>query len=47
MQKRVLIVEDEPGIRLLLNEILKKEGHEVMQATTGKEALEKNSNIIL
>lgn len=41
MQKRVLIVEDEPGIRLLLNEILKKEGHEVMQATTGKEALEK------
>ncbi|MFX3617584.1 MAG: response regulator [Sporolactobacillus sp.] len=38
--KRVLVVDDQYGIRLLLNEILKKEGLEALLASTGQQALE-------
>ncbi|MGE7690678.1 response regulator [Lysinibacillus sp. NPDC097214] len=37
--KRVLIVDDQPGIRLLLNEVLKKEGYGTYLAANGMEAL--------
>ncbi len=36
---RVLIVEDEPGIRLALSGLLRREGYEVAQASDGREAL--------
>jgi DNA-binding NtrC family response regulator len=35
---RVLIVEDEPGIRLALSGLLRREGYEVAQASDGREA---------
>ncbi|MCA1020894.1 response regulator [Halobacillus litoralis] len=38
MTNKILIVDDQPGIRLLLEEILKAEGHETISAKTGKEA---------
>ncbi|HEY4600779.1 MAG TPA: response regulator [Cerasibacillus sp.] len=41
MAKKILIVDDEAGIRLLLKEILKQDGHHICQAKTGKEALDK------
>jgi len=37
--KRVLIVDDQPGIRLLLNEVVKKEGYSTYLAANGIEAL--------
>ena len=37
--KRLLIVDDQPGIRLLLNEVLKKEGYVTYLAANGIEAL--------
>lgn len=37
--KRLLIVDDQPGIRLLLNEVLKKEGYVTYLAANGMEAL--------
>ncbi len=37
--KRLLIVDDQPGIRLLLNEVLKKEGYVTYLAANGTEAL--------
>jgi PAS domain S-box-containing protein len=38
---RVLVVEDEEGIRTLLNDAFRAEGHQVTDATTGAEALER------
>ncbi|RDY72362.1 response regulator [Halobacillus trueperi] len=38
MANRILIVDDQPGIRLLLEEILKTEGYEIVSAKTGREA---------
>ncbi len=40
MGEKVLIVDDQFGIRTLLNEILQKEGYEVFQAANGIQALE-------
>lgn len=40
MGKKVLIVDDQYGIRILLNEVLEKEGYEVFQAPNGPTALE-------
>ncbi|KOY83949.1 response regulator [Lysinibacillus macroides] len=37
--KRLLIVDDQQGIRLLLNEVLKKEGYTTYLAANGVEAL--------
>jgi PAS domain S-box-containing protein len=36
---RVLVVEDEEKVRVLLNEAFRADGHEVTEATTGAEAL--------
>ena len=41
MTKEILIVDDQPGIRLLLTDVLTSEGYEITTAQTGKEALEK------
>jgi two-component system response regulator (stage 0 sporulation protein F) len=38
--KKILIVDDQLGIRLLLSEVFRKEGYETLQAASGKEALE-------
>lgn len=40
MGQKVLIVDDQYGIRLLLYEVFKREGYEVHQAENGKKALE-------
>jgi len=37
--KHILIVDDHPGIRLLLEEIFKLEGYNVTTASSGKETL--------
>lgn len=39
MKSKLLIVDDQPGIRLLLSDILKNEGYLVEVAKTGKEAV--------
>lgn len=39
MEERILIVDDQFGIRILLNEILVKEGYTTFQAANGEEAL--------
>ncbi len=39
MRRKILIVDDEVGIRLLLEDLLESEGYEVVTAQTGKEAL--------
>jgi len=36
---RILVVEDEPGIRALMRKILQREGFEVFEAGNGPEAL--------
>jgi DNA-binding NtrC family response regulator len=41
MKKRVLVVDDEEGIRLLYKEELEEEGCEVTLAASGEEAIEK------
>lgn len=38
--KKVLIVDDQYGIRLLLNEVFEKDGYTTFQASNGKAALE-------
>ena|SRR5690625_3750521 len=42
---KILIVDDQPGIRLLLSEVLKKEDYNVFTAETGPETLEKLQGI--
>ncbi len=39
MNKRILVVEDEEGLRLLYKEELEAEGYEVLIARNGKEAI--------
>ncbi|MBI5560530.1 MAG: response regulator [Deltaproteobacteria bacterium] len=41
MGKRVLVVDDEEGIRLLYKEELEEEGYDVELASSGEEALKK------
>jgi CheY-like chemotaxis protein len=41
MKKKILIVEDEEGLRLLYEEELEAEGYEVFTASNGKEAIQK------
>lgn len=40
MEEKILIVDDQYGIRILLNEVLKKEGYTTFQAANGVKALE-------
>lgn len=40
MSGKILIVDDQFGIRILLNEVLQKEGYETFQAANGIQALE-------
>lgn len=42
---KVLIVDDQPGIRRLLLEVFTDEGYEVSVATNGNEALEKAKEV--
>src|SRR6266404_981046 len=37
-RKRILIVDDEPGVREVLGLLLGAEGHEIVQACNGREA---------
>ncbi|MDQ0257165.1 two-component system response regulator (stage 0 sporulation protein F) [Evansella vedderi] len=39
MKKKLLIVDDQFGIRVLLNEVFEKDGYETLQASNGKQAL--------
>ncbi|VEF46448.1 stage 0 sporulation protein F [Bacillus freudenreichii] len=39
MKEKVLIVDDQFGIRTLLNEVLSKEGYKIYQAANGLQAL--------
>lgn len=43
MEKKIMIVDDQKGIRLLLAELFSREGWEVLTVANGKEALEKLS----
>ena len=38
--KKILIVDDQQGIRLLLNEVFKNEGYETFLASNGAEAIQ-------
>lgn len=40
MSAKILIVDDQFGIRILLNEVLQKEGYETFQAANGVQALQ-------
>ena len=40
MKAKILIVDDQFGIRILLNEVLQKEGYDTFQAANGLQALE-------
>ncbi|WP_050616618.1 response regulator [Bacillus testis] len=40
MAGKILIVDDQFGIRILLNEVLQKEGYETFQAANGVQALD-------
>ncbi|WP_209123386.1 response regulator [Alkalihalobacillus sp. BA299] len=39
MAKKILVVDDQYGIRVLLNEILQKDGYQMFQAANGVQAL--------
>ncbi|MGD7042961.1 response regulator [Jeotgalibacillus proteolyticus] len=39
VEEKILIVDDQFGIRILLNEVLNKEGYKTFQAANGYEAL--------
>ena len=41
MRKKILVVEDEEGLRLLYQEELETEGYEVITARNGREAIQK------
>ncbi len=41
MEEEILVVDDQPGIRLLLTDILSDAGYNTTTASTGKEALDK------
>src|SRR6476659_8274433 len=44
MSGKILIVDDQFGIRILLNEVLHKEGYDTFQAANGIQALEVLNN---
>jgi two-component system response regulator (stage 0 sporulation protein F) len=40
VEERILIVDDQYGIRILLTEVLQKEGYKTLQASNGFEAID-------
>src|SRR3954466_6299662 len=40
LKEKILIVDDQYGIRILLNEVFQKEGYQTFQAASGFQALE-------
>jgi len=40
MQEKLLIVDDQYGIRILLNEVFQKEGYQTFQAANGVQAID-------
>ena len=40
MTKKILVVDDEPDVRMLISTILKSEGYDVAEAANGKDAIE-------
>lgn len=40
MKQKILIVDDQYGIRILLNEVFQKEGYDTFQAANGAQAIE-------
>lgn len=46
MKQQILIVDDQKGVRRLLEELFKKEGWDVFVATDGREAIEKVEEIL-
>ncbi|WP_332842223.1 hypothetical protein [Paraclostridium sp. AKS81] len=44
MNEKILILEDEIGIRSFVSINLKREGYEVIEAGTGQEAIDKITN---
>ena len=40
MNRQILVVDDQPGIRMLLSDVFKSKGYQVQTANTGAEALE-------
>jgi CheY-like chemotaxis protein len=40
MKKKILVVEDEEGLRLLYKEELEAEGYEILTAQNGREAIQ-------
>lgn len=44
MKKKILLVDDEIRMRILLSDFLKAEGYDVIEASNGKEAIEKFYN---
>lgn len=46
MKKRILIVDDQKGVRRLLEELFKREGWEVYIACDGKEAINKVDKVL-
>ena len=44
--KKILIVDDQKGVRRLLEELFKKDGWEVQLAADGKEAVQRAENKI-
>lgn len=40
MNEKILIVDDQYGIRILLNEVFNKEGYQTFQAANGLQALD-------
>ena len=44
--KKILIVDDEPGIREMLSDFLRPKGYEILTAENGLEALEKAAQFL-
>lgn len=44
MPKRILVIEDDPDARSLIETILKQAGYDVLLAADGREGLEKTTN---
>ena len=47
MKEKILILEDEIGIRSFVSINLKREGYEIIEAGTGAEAIEKINQLLM